>query len=247
MPTAKPDEPNAVSDNANPDGDTKPGAASNPGRKKRRRWVRRLRMAGIVALVMAVLGGAGMGGAEYYTAQPNFCGSCHVMDPYYESWQSDKHGALLDVRCVDCHYAPGEHHTFMAKFRGLSQAASYFSGRSGASRPRAHVADASCLTSKCHGNADHMTKELFIGERRTETRIVGGQEVLVERRPTVRFYHGKHLDVTDRLKGTEEAIDGIGARLRERMGGAAFARVSGSERPVRSAFRPTAASCCMKR
>ncbi len=148
-------------------------------------------MAGIVTLVMAVLGGAGMGGAEYYTAQPNFCGSCHVMDPYYKSWQSDKHGALLDVRCVDCHYAPGEHHTFMAKFRGLSQAASYFSGRSGASRPRAHVADASCLTSKCHGNDDHMTKELFIGERRTETRIVGGQEVLLMNQRRSQWTHNQ--------------------------------------------------------
>ena len=59
--------------------------------------------------------------AEYKTSQPQFCSSCHIMEPYYETWEADVHGAKLEVACVDCHYAPGERTTLKAKFRGLSQ------------------------------------------------------------------------------------------------------------------------------
>ena len=57
------------------------------------------------------------------------------MVPYYETWQADLHGGKLDIACVECHYAPGERTTLKAKFRGLSQVASYFSGRYGARAP----------------------------------------------------------------------------------------------------------------
>ena len=35
---------------------------------------------------------------------PAFCGSCHVMDPYYESWKTSTHSGIA---CVDCHIPPG--------------------------------------------------------------------------------------------------------------------------------------------
>ncbi len=95
------------------------------------------------------------------------------MEPYYETWTADLHGGTLDVACVDCHYAPGERTTVKAKFRGLSQLASYFSGRYGATRPRAHVSDKSCMTARCHGNQEFMDKPLQIG--------------------TVSFTHANHL------------------------------------------------------
>ncbi len=113
-------------------------------------------------------------GGEYYTSQPQFCGSCHIMDPYYVSWERDVHAQTAGAACVDCHYAPGTQHTFMAKFRGLSQLTSYFSGRAGAGRPKAQVDNASCLTSECHGDQKFMTAELRIGN--------------------AHFVHAKHLD-----------------------------------------------------
>jgi nitrate/TMAO reductase-like tetraheme cytochrome c subunit len=136
------------------------------------RWGKRL---SIAAIVLIVLGGGLVTTAEYKTSQPQFCGSCHIMESYYDSWHNDLHGGKLEVACVECHYAPGERTTIKAQMRGLSQVVSYVSGRYGTSRPRAHVDNQSCLTSKCHGDLGFMDKEIAIG---------GG---------TVKFTHAKHL------------------------------------------------------
>lgn len=156
-----------------------PSAEASPPPPKRK-WRRRLKWIGGISLVMVVFLGATMGGAEYYTAKPQFCGTCHIMTPYYESWQKDPHATKADVACVDCHYAPGEHHTVMAKFRGLSQVASYFSGRAGAGRPKAHVNDASCLTSGCHGDNKYLDKPIKLGN--------------------VTFTHAKHLAAQGKIR-----------------------------------------------
>lgn len=208
-----------------------PSPAESKPKKKRSflRWI------GLCLSILLVAMAMSIGGAEYYTSRPDFCGSCHIMDPYYKSWSKDEHGAKLDVWCVECHYAPGEHHTFMAKFRGLSQAASYFSGRAGGSRPRARVNDASCMLSKCHGDNEHFSKMLLIGERRMEKRIIGGVETEVQRTPTVHFVHAKHLDVKARMKENDETIDAIASRLKRRMPIDAFHRVEEASRSVKPA------------
>lgn len=149
----------------------------------------------LVVIPMLLVLVLGVFAADAYTARPQFCGTCHVMKPYYKAWSNDLHGRKLGVRCVDCHYRPGERHTFMAKLRGLSQVFSYFSGRYGAGRPRAHVSDASCLRSRCHGDGAYIAKRLEVGTTRTETRIVDGRTVEVERKPTVIFTHAKHAEV----------------------------------------------------
>jgi len=134
------------------------------------RWLKRIAITAAVLIVVSVVA---LVIADHKTSQPEFCGSCHIMKPYYESWHADVHGGKLGVACVECHYAPGERETFMAKMRGLSQVTSYVSGRYGAGRPRAHVDNRSCLTSKCHGDMAFMDRELPLG--------------------TVKFVHAKHL------------------------------------------------------
>lgn len=157
----------------------------------RRRWVKRLSLSILVVLVGSA---ALLGVAEHETAQPDFCGSCHIMDPYYESWQADLHGGKLDIACVDCHYAPGERTTIKAKLRGLSQVASYVSGRYGATRPRAHVSNDSCMTAKCHGDLEFMDKEISVG--------------------TVRFKHANHLKVDSQaLASVEQDLAALKATI----------------------------------
>lgn len=201
--------------------ETTANAAPRP-RSKARSWLARL---GIGFGVFVVVAGVGLGGADYYTSRPDFCGSCHIMDPHYESWTRDIHGAKIGVKCIDCHYAPGERFTVMAKFRGLSQVASYFSGRYGAGRPRAHVADASCLRSGCHGDLAHFNKLLPIGEPRIEKRIVDEHEVEVRRDPSVYFVHQKHLDTTARRDELEKEIATVTERLRGAAQGDQFAKI----------------------
>ena len=144
---------------------------------KPRRWKRWLVRVGVVSGVILVLLASGLGVAEYRTAQPTFCASCHIMEPYYDSWCKDVHGSKLGIACVECHYAPGERTTIKAKFKGLSQVTSYFSGRYGATRPRAHVSNLSCMSAKCHGDERFMEKPIMLG--------------------TVQFTHANHLQRND--------------------------------------------------
>ncbi|TWT39993.1 Cytochrome c-type protein NrfH [Phycisphaerae bacterium RAS1] len=197
--------------------------------RKRRRYLFAI---GGIFMALVIFGAAGLAGSEYYTSRPNFCGTCHIMGPYYESWSHDVHGEKHGVLCVDCHYAPGERLTIKAKFKGLSQVASYFSGRYGAGRPRAHVSDDSCMRSGCHGDNVFLTKMLPIGEPRKEKRLVDNQEIEIERRPTVMFYHTKHLDADEKLKEAKSQRETIAARLRSAIGDAAFEKVQSVSRSV---------------
>lgn len=201
------------------------GEKSAPAQRRRSRLRAALGAIGTAILIVLIVGGIGLAGVEYHTSRPTFCGSCHVMDPYYASWSHDLHGAKLGVLCVDCHYAPGERFTIQAKFKGLSQVASYFSGRYGTGRPRAHVSDDSCLTSDCHGDRAYETKRLPIGEPQTETRLVDGSPIEVTRQPTVAFYHEKHLNVENRLLEVQREREVVRARLEGVLGREGFQRV----------------------
>jgi len=60
----------------------------------------------IAALVLVVGAGAGMGLVKA-SDNPAFCTTCHIMKPYYESWQSsnllaNKH-LVAGVTCHQCH------------------------------------------------------------------------------------------------------------------------------------------------
>ncbi|NQT37482.1 MAG: NapC/NirT family cytochrome c [Planctomycetes bacterium] len=81
-----------------------------------------------------------------YTSRPEFCRSCHNMEPYYESWQNSSH---KDVSCVKCHFPPGAGEKLRGKMLGLVQLAKYVTSSEGP-RPAAEVPDASCLRSGCH-------------------------------------------------------------------------------------------------
>ena len=89
------------------------GAAPGPRwRRLTARWLKRL---AVTAVVVVLLSGVLLAVADHRTSQPDFCGSCHIMGPYYESWHADAHGGKLGVACIECHYAPGERATARAK------------------------------------------------------------------------------------------------------------------------------------
>jgi nitrate/TMAO reductase-like tetraheme cytochrome c subunit len=183
-----------------------PATSPQPG--KLRRWAKRL---GITLVAILVAGVALLGVAEHQTAKPDFCGSCHIMEPYHESWQADLHGSKLDVACVDCHYAPGERTTVKAKLRGLSQVASYVSGRYGATRPRAHVSNDSCMTAKCHGDESFMEKEIAVG--------------------TVRFKHANHLKLDPQvLETVNKDLAVLSATIRQSVGEERFVELEAAAR-----------------
>ena len=168
-----------------------------------KRWS--LRLAILVGVLLVVTVGL-LGFAEHRTSQANFCGSCHIMEPYYASWKGDLHGSKLDVACVECHYAPGERTTINAKLRGLSQVTSYFSGRYGATRPRAHVSNDSCLTAKCHGDQRFMDKTIEIG--------------------SINFTHATHLKLDqESLESVQQELDELSKTIRAAVGEEQFSKL----------------------
>ncbi|BCO08284.1 hypothetical protein GF1_06600 [Desulfolithobacter dissulfuricans] len=139
---------------------------------------------GIVLTIVLIvfLAAAGVLSVESYTAKPQFCGTkCHIMDKPYKTWQASKHGksGKVEVRCVDCHYAPGEKMTLHAKFKGLGQLFTYLSSDEKEVRKATHIADISCTTSKCHPADQFMDKKLKYGEKKK-----------------VSFTHKTHFDKT---------------------------------------------------
>ena len=78
------------------------------------------------------------------SSTPQFCGTCHIMKPYYRSWAKSKHSS---VACVECHISPGLTAEVRKKFEALSMVAKYFTGTWG-TRPWGEVDDAACL--RCH-------------------------------------------------------------------------------------------------
>jgi nitrate/TMAO reductase-like tetraheme cytochrome c subunit len=119
-------------------------------------WLLRLLWLGIIALPLGVA--AIFLGIEV-SSQPDFCGSCHVMKPYYESWRTSKHN---DVACVECHIPPGIGSELRKKYEALAMVASYFTGTYG-TNPWAEVPDESCLRPGCHEQRLLIGRELFQG------------------------------------------------------------------------------------
>lgn len=89
------------------------------------------------------------------TSTPFFCGICHYMKPYYNSWQTSTHA---DVACVECHIPPGLTSEFEKKFEALAMVVRYITGTYG-TNPWAEIEDASCL--KCHEKRILRGKEIF--------------------------------------------------------------------------------------
>jgi nitrate/TMAO reductase-like tetraheme cytochrome c subunit len=94
-----------------------------------------------------------------FSSQPRFCGSCHIMAPYYESWRTSHHNT---VACVECHIPPGVTSEFRKKYEALSMVARYFTGTY-STNPWAEVDDQSCLRSGCHVKRVLLGRELYQG------------------------------------------------------------------------------------
>lgn len=104
-----------------------------------------------------------------YSTRPEFCRSCHIMEPYYRAWETSTHKEY--ATCVDCHYPKGAG-ILPQKTRALSQVVQYVT-RTYRPRPRAEVPDKNCLQEGCH-----------------ETRLLYGKTTSDE---GIHFNHTPHL------------------------------------------------------
>lgn len=122
-----------------------PGGEEKPLPERKWRFRRFFGIRIFILLVVVALAGV-LGGTYHYSTSPQFCRSCHIMEPYYQAWETSSHNF---VSCVECHYPPEILDTMWVKFQALSQLTSYIT-RTYGSKPVAEVEDASCLRSGCH-------------------------------------------------------------------------------------------------
>jgi nitrate/TMAO reductase-like tetraheme cytochrome c subunit len=130
----------------------------------------------IVLAIIIIIAIAGLFTAEHYTSQSSFCGSCHIMKKYFNTWKSSMHGEK-NVACVECHYPPGTKRTVKAKFKGLGQLFTYLGTDAKNVRKPARVSDSSCSTAECHPAEKFMDKKVQFTEK-------------------ISYIHNTHIDKT---------------------------------------------------
>ncbi|RTZ93359.1 MAG: hypothetical protein DSY91_02310, partial [Deltaproteobacteria bacterium] len=110
------------------------------------------------------------------TKSPKFCGLCHNMNIYIDSW---KHSSHKDVNCIECHFEPGFKNELYGKWQAQAHVVLMITGKV---PPRYHteVSDASCMREGCH------TKE-----------EINRHDIVYE---GVHFDHGKHVSQLRRGK-----------------------------------------------
>lgn len=84
-----------------------------------------------------------MAAGVYYTSQPGFCSSCHIMEPIYQSWTNSVH---KEVECYACHAGPGVSGIARAKISGIRELAITVLNLE--ANPQAQVNNERCQ--KCH-------------------------------------------------------------------------------------------------
>ena len=93
---------------------------------------------GLCLILLAVL--------AHQSEKPEFCRTCHIMEPYYQSWKGSSHKG---VNCLVCHFKPGVKGFVRSRIVALSQMVRYVTVTYG-SKPWAEIEDASCLRAGCH-------------------------------------------------------------------------------------------------
>ena len=118
-----------------------------------------------------------LAGAMYkFTETPTFCGLCHNMKVYIDSWKASSHNF---VPCASCHYEPGFFNHLNGKWRDGQVSLVMFITGKGPTKPHAEISDASCLQKGCHQSENLKEKMIF---------------------KNVAFDHGRHLEELRRGK-----------------------------------------------
>ena len=105
-----------------------------------------------------------------FSETSTFCGLCHQMDSYIDSWKASSHRS---VACTKCHYEPGFFNHMKGKWVDGQVSLAYFISGKKPSKPHAEISDASCLQEGCHKTEDLKGDMIY---------------------KNVAFSHGKHLE-----------------------------------------------------
>ena len=108
-------------------------------------------------------------GGFKYSESPSFCGLCHNMKEYVESWKTSSHN---QVACLSCHRKPGILNHVKGKGEDFQLALTYIIVGRGIKKLHYEIDDGNCLQKGCHRSDDLKGEMIF---------------------KNVSFPHGKHL------------------------------------------------------
>lgn len=129
--------------------------------------------------MIVIIAVSGIISAEYYSSQSQFCGSCHPAEKTYDQWGKAGHG---EVKCVDCHFAPGKESFLSARFSGMEHFLSFLSSSADATEVQkpSTTGNTGCTVSGCH-TADKfpdgkvkLTEDFPSSHKPHEDRIIDG-------------------------------------------------------------------------
>src|SRR4030066_1670745 len=86
-------------------------------------------------------------GGFKYSESPSFCGLCHNMKEYVDSWKTSSHH---NVSCLSCHRSPGFLNHFKGKWGDLHLAISYLMVGKRILKLHYEIDDNNCLQKGCH-------------------------------------------------------------------------------------------------
>jgi hypothetical protein len=109
------------------------------------------------------------GGIFRYSESPSFCGLCHNMKEYVDSWKTSSHN---QVTCLNCHRTPGIVNHLKGKWVDFQLALTYVIIGKGFKKFHYEVDDGNCLRQGCH-KRDELKGDMIY--------------------KNVSFPHGKHL------------------------------------------------------
>lgn len=77
-------------------------------------WKKLILMFSVILIILIAGAATGM----HFTSQPNFCYSCHEIQPHVISWREGLHN---EVTCLKCHANPGTIGYVSRKLKGLGE------------------------------------------------------------------------------------------------------------------------------
>ena len=128
---------------------------------------------------------------------PFFCGLCHNMKVYVDSWKASKH---RHVGCIKCHYKPGLANHLKGKWQDGQLSLAYFITGKSPTRPHAEIDDSSCLQSGCHKRRDLKDDMVFKNVLFSHPRHIERMKRQKQLRCTTchsQIVQGAHMTVTD--------------------------------------------------
>ncbi len=152
-----------------------------------------------------------------FTESSTFCGLCHQMNAYMDSWRTSSH---KHVACTKCHYEPGLVNHLKGKWVDGQVSLAYFLSGKRPSMPHAQISDASCLQKGCHKIEDLKGDMIYKNVAFSHNQHLGELRREMKLRCTschAQLVQGKHLTVHEvncfichyyksGLKGEEECI-----------------------------------------